>query len=96
MSTTTPTPLLLLLLLLLPSLSALITLKVGAILEAGDEGALWPGQAKETLQYARDNIEADQEIRIELVYIEADCNTKTGLIQSTMRVVDIDQSDSEE
>ena len=85
----------LLLLLPLPLLSEL-SLKVGAILEIGDENKVWPMQAKNTLVYARDNILKDQGIKIELVYIHANCDTKTGLIQSTRRVVDVDQSDSQE
>ena len=87
----------LLLLLLLPlPLLANISLKVGAILENGEQNQVWPIKAIETLEYARDNILRDQELEIELVYIHAQCDTKTGLIQSTRRVVDVDQSDDEE
>ncbi|XP_063684915.1 atrial natriuretic peptide receptor 2-like isoform X5 [Bolinopsis microptera] len=82
------------LLLLLPSpLLSELSFKVGAILEVGEENQVWPIKANETLEYARDNILRDQGIKIELEYIHAKCNTKTGLIQSTRRVVDVDQSD---
>ena len=83
--------------LLLPSpLFSELSFKVGAILEVGEENQVWPIKANETLEYARDNILRDQGIKIELEYIHAKCNTKTGLIQSTRRVVDVDQSDGVE
>ena len=88
---------LLLLLFLLPRrLLSDLSFKVGAILEVGDQNQVWPIKAIETLEYARDNISSDLGIKIELVYIHAQCNTKTGLIQSTRRVVDVDQSDDVE
>ena len=82
-----PSPLHLILLLLIPGTSSL-SLKVGAIVESGNEDELWPYHPKETLDVATNRMVADNEISFDLQidYIEAQCNTKIGLIEATKKI----------
>lgn len=72
-----------------------VAFKIGALIESYDSES-WPPYSVEILELAKSNILRDQEIDLSLTYIETKCNTKLGLISTTLKVVQPDQKDIKE